>query len=164
MGVVDGLLKIKRVRENACEQEVRRARTALDAATEALERAEQQRRERDEQRQAREREMVQRLCAAPVSVRDIEWTRVDIDGLRLQAGEDLKHEEAARALREQELEGVRAAIKARQAATRITEKFVSLAEREHSARLAEAERVAEVEMEDFKSRVLDLEDEAEAAL
>lgn len=162
MGVVDGLLRIKRVREDACEQEVRRTRLALDEATAAHERAQQQRRQRDAQRQAQERAMVACLCAGAVSVRDIEWVRVDIDGLRHEAAEDLQREEAAQAHREQERENVRVAMKARQAATRITEKFVSLAEREHRARLAEAERLADLELEDFRVRASEVDEGAEA--
>ncbi len=161
MAVVEGLLKIKRVRENACEQDVRRARAALDEASTALERAEQLRRQRDEERQAQERDMVARLCAGPVGVRDIEWVRVDIDGLRLQAAEDLKQEEAARQRREEEREGVRVAVKARQAATRIVEKFVTLADRERAERLLNAERLADLELEDFKARSPEVEEETE---
>jgi hypothetical protein len=106
--------------------------------------------------------MVARLCAGAVSVRDIEWVRVDIDGLRHQATEDLQQEEAIHARREQEREGVRAAMRARQAASRITEKFVSLADREHRARLAEAERLADLELEDFRVRASEVDEGAEA--
>lgn len=163
MGVVDGLLKIKRVREDACEQEVRRVRTALDEATAELERIERERRERDNQRLAQETAMVQKLCAAPVNVREIEWTRVDIDSLRQDAEVDRQHEEQARVSREEVRDGLRVAIKARQEATRISEKFVTLAERERQQRLADQERSADLEIEDFKARVLDIEDAQEVA-
>lgn len=164
MSVVDGLLRIKRVREDVCEQAVRRARMALDEASAALERAQQGRRQRDGERQAREREMVARLLAGAVGVRDIEWVRVDIDGLRRQAAEDLQQEEAAHARREQERDGVRTAMKARQIATRITEKFVSLAERDRRARLTEAERLADLELEDFRARAPEAGEWAETLL
>lgn len=164
MGVLDGLLRIKRVRESACEQEVRRARAALDEATAELEQVERLRRDRDEERQREERNMVSRLCAAPVNVRDIEWVRVDIDGFRMKAKEDLQREEQARARREEVREGIRAALKARQFATRVVEKFVALAERDRTARLAEVERLADLELEEFKARVPEPDDETEAAL
>lgn len=157
MQVVDGLLRIKRIRERASEHGVLRARHALDEATEALEQVAEQRRQRDEVRQAQERRMVEGLCASPVRVREIEWVRVDIDGLRQKADADLKEEEGARVHRDQTREGFREAVKARKEAARASEKFQELAERERAARAEATERAADLELEEFRVRAPDPE-------
>lgn len=157
MHIVDGLLRIKRLRESAREQDVLRERRALDAATEVLERISEQRRRRDEQRLTQERQMVARLCAAPVSVRDIEWTRVDIDGLRQEAGRDLAEEEGARSRREDVRGSLGAAQQVHREAVRASEKFQTLADREHIARLERLERLADLELEEFRVRTPDPE-------
>lgn len=157
MHIVDGLLRLKRLRESAREQEVLRERRALDAATEALERASEQRRRRDEQRLAQERQMVARLCAAPVTVRDIEWARVDIDGLRQDAQRDLAEEEGARSRREDVRGSLRTAQQVHREAVRAAEKFQTLSDRERSMRLETLERLADLELEEFRVRTPDPE-------
>lgn len=162
MPIVDQLLRLKRIRESARERDVLRERRALGAAAEALERTAEQRRQRDAQRQEQEHQMVARLCAGPVKVREIEWTRVDIDGLRQQAEQDADEEEQARARRE-EARGVwRAAQQVHREAIRAAEKFQALADRERQRRLDALERQAERELEDFKGRVVERALEAAA--
>lgn len=157
MVIVDSLLRLKRVRESAREQDVLRERRALDAAAEALERAAEHRRQRDAQRQEEERQMVAKLCAGTVKVREIEWTRVDIDGLRQQAEQDAADEEQARARRE-EARGVwRAAQQEHREAVRAAEKFQELADLEERRRRQALEYQAELELEDFKVRAVELE-------
>lgn len=157
MRIVDSLLRIKRIRESAREQEVLRERRALDAAAEALERAAEHRRQRDAQRQEQERQMVARLCAGTVKVREIEWTRVDIDGLRQQAEQDASEEEQARVRREEARDVWRAAQQQHREAIRAAEKFQSLADQERQRHLEALEQQAERELEDFRVRVVELE-------
>ncbi|NIM42016.1 MAG: YscO family type III secretion system apparatus protein [Xanthomonadales bacterium] len=162
MQIVDGLLRIKRIRESAREQDVLRERRALDAATEALERAVEHRRRRDEARQTQEQQMVARLCAGPVKVREIEWTRVDIDGLRQEADKDRTEEEGVRARREEARDVLRAAQQVHRAAVRASEKFQLLADRERESRLEAMERQADLELEEFRVRAPESELEAAA--
>lgn len=157
MHIVDGLLRIKRLRESARQQDVLRERRALDAATEVLERASEQRRQRDEQRQSQERQIVARLCAAPVKVRDIEWTRVDIDAMRQEAERDLAEEESARTRREEARGALRTAREVLREAVRAAEKFQSLSDQQRAERLAALERLADLELEEFRVRAPDPE-------
>ena len=157
MQIVDGLLRIKRIRESAREQDVLRERRALDAATEALERAVEHRRRRDEARQTQEQQMVAKLCAGPVNVREIEWTRVDIDGLRQEADKDRAEEEGVRSRREEVRDLLRAAQQVHRAAVRASEKFQLMADRERASRLEAMERQADLELEEFKARAPDVE-------
>jgi phage protein D len=112
----------------------------------------EQRRQRDAQRRAQELKMVADLCAAPVRVRDIEWVRVDIEGLKQAGVRDQEAQEQARVRRDQVHEGWREAVKARQLATLAAEKFRELAQRERARREAEAERLADLELEEFPLR------------
>ena len=153
MHIVDGLLRIKRLREHARQQDVLRERRALDAATEVLERARERRRQRDEQRQSQERQLVTRLCSGPVKVREIEWTRVDIDAMREEAQRDEAEEVSAREQRETARGVLRTAREVLREAVRAAEKFQALSDRQRSEQLAALERLADLELEEFRVRI-----------
>jgi len=101
--------------------------------------------------------MVARLCAGPVNVREIEWTRVDIDGLRQEADKDRTEEESVRLRREEARDVLRAAQQVHRAAVRASEKFQLMADRERVSRLEAMERQADLELEEFKVRVPEVE-------
>lgn len=152
MHIVDGLLRIKRLREHARQQDVLRERRALDAATEVLERASEHRRRRDGQRLLEEQKLVASLCAKPVKVRDIEWTRVDIDALHQEAQRDLAAETGARERREEARGVLRTARQVLREAARAAEKFQTLSDRQRIEQMAALERQADLELEEFRVR------------
>ena len=88
MEVINGLLRIKRIRENSREGDMRRAKQQFELAAEALRRASELQEQRDRERADRERSLYDDVCARVVIVRDLDDLRYEVDVMKDAAKAD----------------------------------------------------------------------------
>ncbi|WP_144630588.1 type III secretion system stalk subunit SctO [Bordetella genomosp. 13] len=158
MSVFDELLAIKRFREGQAELAVARQRQLHAQAETAQEKAEDDLRQYLGWARQRERDMYQDLCSRTVRVREIEDVLAGVADLR--QGEQRQHEHVAEARKHvaREAEALAARRVDHRDASRMTEKFVELAQMHLDAHLKELERKEDLEMEEAASVARDRED------
>ncbi len=148
MSVLSELLAIKSFRENKAEMAVRRQRTTLREAQEALERAVNELEEFRDWATRRERELFADLCARTVRLRDIQSVQENVAEMRGQEQHHVKSHDQAEDRRADEEEALQQAKQAHADASRMKEKFTELV-RNHSLEvLRELERKEDAELEE----------------
>lgn len=150
MGVIQGLLRIKQVRESAREGEMRRARARLDEAVAALRQARDDQQRRDAERSARERALYADVCTRPVVVRELDELRLDVEHMRGLAQLDRQAVEQAEEERARRRELTTTAEEAWRQAAQTVQKFESLADAERDEERARAETSADLELEEHQ--------------
>src|SRR3954462_13967928 len=108
MEVIEGLLRIKRIRENLREQELNRARHQLEDAVRALREAKDQQQAREEERARREASLYEDVLARTVVVRELDDLHLEIDAMKEESVQDEQTVVQAREDREQRREAVSA--------------------------------------------------------
>jgi type III secretion protein O len=152
MDVIDGLLRIKRIREDSREAEMQRAKQQFEQAATALRRALEAQQQRDQARTARERALYQEVCAKVVVVRELDDLRHTIDAMKQEAQADAKAVTDAQTQRQARRQAFDEAAGAWRVAARATQKFEDLSLREREAQAVVMERLADLELEEFPGR------------
>ena len=152
MDVIDGLLRIKRIREDSREAEIQRAKQQFEQEAAALRRALEAQQQRDQARTARERALYQEVCAKVVVVRELDDLRHTIDAMKQEAQADAKAVTDAQTQRQARRQAFDEAAGAWRVAARATQKFEDLSLREREAQAVVMERLADLELEEFPGR------------
>jgi type III secretion protein O len=152
MDVIDGLLRIKRVREESREAELRRARQHLETAAEALRKAKLSQQERDQERTDRERTLYEEVCARTIVVRELDDLKWKMDVMKDEAKADAQAVVDAQAQRHKRREAFDEATSAWQLAAQAKQRFEDLAGERAEARAKHAEWLAELELEEHPAR------------
>jgi type III secretion protein O len=152
MDVIDGLLRIKRVREESREAELRRARQHLETAAEALRKAKQSQQERDQERTDRERSLYDEVCAKTVVVRELDDLKWKIEVMKDEAKADAQAVVDAQTQRQKRRDTFDEATSAWQLAAQAKQRFEDLAAERAEARAKHAEWLAELELEEHPAR------------
>jgi len=152
MDVIDGLLRIKRVREESREAELRRARQHLETAAEALRKAKQSQQERDQERTDRERSLYDEVCAKTVVVRELDDLKWKIEVMKDEAKADAQAVVDAQTQRQKRRDTFDEATSAWQLAAQAKQRFEDLAAERAEAREKHAEWLAELELEEHPAR------------
>jgi len=152
MEIIDELLRIKRIREDVRERELRAARNALESATQALVDAREGEKTRTDERRQREEVLYANVMSRKVYVREIDDLHVDIGIMKEEAVQDAQAVEQAAQERDVRREGLSAANAAWRLAAQATQKFKDLQHESGLQRAAEAERAADLELEDRPAR------------
>jgi len=152
MDVIGGLLRIKRIREDSRERELREARRALDHATLVLEETQASQQQRDDQRRSRTDALYASVCSRVVVLQDLEDLRLDLEIMKGEALADARAVEEAAGRRQERRDAFVTATQAWRDASRASEKFADLAREQQILRLEQAERLAELELEDHPAR------------
>lgn len=160
MSMFGELLRIKRHRESRAEQEVARAGGELASRAAAREAAETALADYRDWAQRRERELYRDLCSRQVRLRDIEDAQFSV--VELRGGERAKEAEldAAEKARQEAAAQLDRARVGHRDAVRMKEKFVELVQNFDQERLAELQRLEDLEMEEVRITRAD-EDERE---
>jgi type III secretion protein O len=152
MEVINGLLRIKRIRENSREGDMRRAKQQFELAAEALRRASELQEQRDRERANRERSLYDDVCARVVIVRDLDDLRYEVDVMKDAAKADAQAVVDARTQRVARRLSFDEAAAAWRLAARATQKFEDLSAQEREAIAQHAEFMADLELEEHPSR------------
>lgn len=158
MSVFDELLAIKRFREDQAELAMVRQRLAHARTQAELARAEQDLRDYLDWSRQRERGLYADLCRRIVRVREIESVLEDVAGLRHGKLDRENEVENARGELQRQARALAQCRQAHQEATRVTGKFVELAERHWAAHLQALERKEDAELEEAAAVARDRED------
>jgi type III secretion protein O len=163
--VIEGLLRIKRIREDSRETQMRRARQHFEQAADALRRARDTQAQRELERTERERALYRDVCTRVVVVRELDDLKFEVDAMKEAARTDAQAVADAQAQRQKRREAFDEATQAWQLAAQATRKFEDLAAEDRLARARYTEWLAELELEEHAGRVataLDQESEEEA--
>jgi type III secretion protein O len=152
MEVIDGLLRIKRIRENSREADMRRAKQQFELAAEALRRASELQEQRDRERSDRERSLYHDVCTRIVIVRDLDDLRYEVDVMKDAAKADAQAVVDARTQRLARRQAFDESAGAWRLAARATQKFEDLSAQEREATARHAEWMADLELEEHPSR------------
>ncbi|WP_395687938.1 type III secretion system stalk subunit SctO [Caenimonas koreensis] len=166
MDVIDGLLHIKRIREECREAEMRRARQHLELASEALRRSLEQQRERDKERVEREESLYTDVCARVVVVRELHDLKHEVDSMKEAAKLDAKAVADAQETRVMRRKTFDDSVTVWRMAALAASRFQDLSETQQLEREKHAEWLAELELEEFAGRgpvILDVEEIQEEA-
>ena len=153
MEVLEGLLRIKRIREESREAEMRGARQRLEMAVQALRRATEEQQRRDRERTEAERTMYDDVCSRLVVVRDLDNLRQEVDLMKEAAKADAQAVTEAQAQRQAKRQAFDETSAAWRLALRAKQKFEDLSAQEREARAAHAEWLADLELEEHAGRV-----------
>ena len=165
MDVVEGLLRIKRVREDRRQAELRTARGRLQDAAQALRDTTAEAERCDVERHARQDALYGDVCSRIVRPRDLDHLRLEIEVMKEEREADLQRIEQATQQRDTRRNEMDEAAAAHRRALQAVDKFDDLAREQRLAREAEAERMAELELEEHAGRWAPLAAEtAEAAV
>ena len=166
MDVIDGLLRIKRIRESSRESDMRAARQQLEMAAEALRRASDEQKQRDHERTTREQSLYEEVCKRTVVVRELDDLKYEVDTMKEAAKQDAQAVVDAQAQRQTRRTEFDSATGAWRLAAQATQKFEDLSSEQRAQRAAHAEWLADLELEEFSVRsplTLDLEESEEEA-
>jgi hypothetical protein len=152
MDVIDGLLRIKKIREDSREGEMRRARRVHEDALDALRRARTRQEERNSQRRAAELQMYTDVCSRVVMLTNLRDVHLEVEIMKLEAQKDVAEVDAADNARQARRTELDACVAEWRQAVRMTRKFEDLSHQARAERLAEAERLADLELEEFPLR------------
>ena len=154
MDPIDGLLRIKRVREERREAEMRRAKHQLETAAEALRRARDEQQQRDRERADRERVLYEQVCTKVVVVRELDDLKFEVDTMKSDAQADAKKVDEAHKQRQKRREIFDEASGAWRVAAQDKQRFEDLADEIAAERAKHAEWLAEIELEEYPARNL----------
>lgn len=166
MDVIDGLLRIKRIRENSRESEMRLARQKLELAADALRRAGEEQKQRDMERTQRERSLYEDVCRRTVVVRELDDLKYEVDTMREAARTDAQAVVDAQTQRQSRRQEFDVATGAWRLASQATRKFEDLSSEQRIERAAHAEWLADLELEEHAGRrplALQVEESEEGA-
>jgi type III secretion protein O len=152
MEIIDGLLRIKRIREDSREAEMRLARQQLERAAEALREATEAQQRRDRERTEREQSMYRDVCSRVVVVRELDDLRHEVDAMKEAGKVDAKAVVDAQAKRQERRQSFDEATGAWRLAMQATQKFEDLSAEEREARARHMEWLADLEMEEHSGR------------
>ena len=158
MTIFKELLAIKRFREEKAELAMRKQRMELQAATRARDGARQRLDDYREYARREEQEMYADLCRRLVNLRDIEHVQGCVVMLR---GQEREHEgglDKAESIRESQEHLLEERKADHQAASRMKEKFVQLAQVHAEQQLRELERKEDLDLEEAAETRRDRED------
>jgi type III secretion protein O len=150
--ILDDILAVKQIREQAASREVSRAQARAEDAARIVEKARKTLKDYNTWRLKREIELYDSILNQLVHVQDLEDLKERIAQLRekeLSLENDIVEAENARVAAAAALTEAKAA---HLRTLREVDKMRELVEEEHAALAREAERRAEVELEDFRSR------------
>ncbi|MES3002887.1 MAG: YscO family type III secretion system apparatus protein [Pseudomonadota bacterium] len=165
MDVIDGLLRLKKIRQDSREREMRQARGRLDDAARALREARELQQKRDRERKEQERAMYDDVCNRVVVLRNLDALRLDVEILQQEAQVDATQVTEAGTARDSREKDLTTAVQSWQDAARLTRKFTDLAEQAALERSLEAERLADLELEEHPYRPAPgFEDEEQAEI
>jgi type III secretion protein O len=160
--VIEGLLRIKRIREDSRESHMRRTKQQLEQAADALRRARESQQQRDNERTERERAMYQEVCTRVVVVRELDDLKFEVDSMKEAAKADAQAVVDAQSQRQKRREAFDEATRAWQAAAQATRKFEDLATEDRAERARHADWLAELELEEHAGAIpLSLTQESE---
>ncbi|MBC7599804.1 MAG: YscO family type III secretion system apparatus protein [Polaromonas sp.] len=152
MEIIDGLLRIKRIRENSREAQMRLARQQLQLAAEAMRRATEAQQQRDRERQQREKSLYEDVCTRLVIVRELDDLRWQVDVMKEAAKVDAKAVVDAQEARVARRTAFEEATGVWRLAAHATQKFQDLSNEQSMERTRHAEFLAELELEEHPSR------------
>lgn len=165
MDVIDGLLRLKKIRQDGREREMRQARGRLEDAARALREAHERQQERDRERKEQERAMYDDVCKRVVVLANLDALRLDVEIMQQEAQVDATQVTEAGTARDSREQELTTAVQSWQDAARLTRKFTDLAEQAALERSLEAERLADLELEEHPYRpAAGFEDDAEAEM
>jgi type III secretion protein O len=149
MDVIDGLLRIKRAREEIREAEMTGAKHRLEHAAELLRNAIAVQQQRDEERSERERSLYDDVCSRVVVVRDLNELNSEVDQMKDEAKADEEAVQDAQKQRTARRHALDEATHVWRAAALATQRFADLARNEMEEKARETERLAELELEEY---------------
>jgi hypothetical protein len=152
MDVINGLLRIKRIREDAREAEMKYAKTQLELATEAVRRATEEQQKRDRERTEREQSMYADVCSRLVVVRELDDLKFEMDAMKEAAKVDAQAVVDAQSQRQKRRLSFDEAVGAWRLAAHATKKFEDLSEEERIERAKHMEWLADLELEEHAGR------------
>lgn len=153
MEIINGLLRIKQIRENSREVDMRRARTQLEQASEQMRLAAERQLTRDRERMEKERALYDDVCSRVVLLRDLDEVRYQIDLMKVQAKEDVDAVNDAQERKKQRREEFSEANSAWMLSVQATQKFADLSREQERDIREMAERSEDLELEEFTCRV-----------
>ena len=152
MQVIEGLLRIKCVREESRNAEMRRAKQHLASAAEALRQARLAQQQRDRERAEREQSLYAQVCARTVVVRELDDLKFEVDAMKQHALTDAQAVADAQAQREKRRLALDESTVAWRAAAHAKQKFEDLAAESRAAHVRHMEWLADLELEEFSAR------------
>ncbi|GAA4348398.1 hypothetical protein GCM10023165_34150 [Variovorax defluvii] len=153
MDAIRGLLRIKSVREEGRERELRKAKHELDLAMQALRDARQTHESRVQEHREREEALYRDLMSRPVVVRELDDLHAEIVAMKEVEQKDRQAVEQAEEARKQQREVVDASTAAWRAAMQACDKFRDLHQQAIARGLEEEEHRAGLELEEHPARV-----------
>lgn len=150
MDVIDGLLRIKRVREECREAEMRGAQNRFELAAEAMRSAVALQHKRDKERDERERSLFDDVCKRVVVVRDLNELNSEVDQMKDAAKADAEAVQQAQKQRLARRQAFDEATGVWRIAALARQRFADLAEREMEAWARHVEWLAEMELEEHQ--------------
>lgn len=165
MDPIQGLLRIKSIREEGRERELRKARHDLEHATQALREARQTHETRKQEHQEREEAMYREVLSRAIVVRELDDLHAEIVAMKQIEQEDERAVAQAEETRKQQREAMDAATAAWRLAAQACDKFRDLHQQAVERRHAEQELQAGLELEEHSVRAgarafVDLAEEA----
>jgi hypothetical protein len=154
MEVIDGLLRIKHIREESREAEMRRAKQQFEMAVEALKRAKESQLQRDGERAERERTLYENVLTRTVVVRELDDLKFELEAMRTAAKADTQAVAEAQVQRQKRRETFDEMLSAWQLAAQARSRFEDLAAETHEMLAKQVEWLAEIEMEEYPARSL----------
>jgi type III secretion protein O len=154
MEVFEGLLRIKRVREESREVELHRAKQHLEMAVQALAQARESQHQRDRERADRERALYEDVFKRTVFVSELDDLKLEIDAMKTAAKADAQAVTDAQEQRQKRHETFDDRLKAWRVAAQAARKYEDLAAEELRIRANEAEWFVELELEEHPARNL----------
>lgn len=152
MDVIDGLLRIKRIRENSRDSEMRQARQQLEMAAESLRCVSDVQKQHDNERRIREQSLYEEVCKRTVVIRELDDLRYEVDSMKEAAKQDAQAVVDAHAQRQACRTEFDSAASAWRLAAQATQKFEDLSSEQRAQRAAHAEWLADMELEEHSGR------------
>lgn len=152
MDTIQGLLRIKSIREEGRERELRKARHDLEHAMQALREARQTHETRKQEHQEREEAMYRDVLSRAIVVRELDDLHAEIVAMKQIEQEDERAVEQAEETRKQQREAMDTATAAWRLAAQACDKFRDLHHQAVARRHEEEEMKAALELEEHPVR------------
>ena len=152
MDTIQGLLRIKRIREEGRERELRKAKHDLEHATQALREARHKKETRVEEHRQREDDLYRDVMSRAIVVRQLDDLHAEIVEMKQIEQEDERAVEQADETRKQQREAMDAATSAWRVAVQACDKFRDLNQQAIAQRREEDELKASLELEEHPVR------------
>ncbi|MDR6536943.1 type III secretion system stalk subunit SctO [Variovorax soli] len=152
MDTIEGLLRVKSIREEGRERELRKARHELEHATQAWREAKHQRETRVEEHRRREDDLYREVLSRAIVVRELDDLHAEIIAMKKVEQEDERAVEQADETRKQQRETTDAATSAWRMAAQACDKYRDLHQQAVAQRREEDELKAAFELEDLPVR------------